>query len=92
MLARLQAASDKLKGDGGAADALGNQLHLGILLDDCKIVDNPVREGTVREIAGVQNIFQFDRLAGFPGQLFPIHGQNFRNAAANRAEAENCCV
>ena len=74
----------------GAADGLHHHPYFRIGQDHIHVVHEQRRIGVRGKIAHLQNIFYLHRLPGPARNARRVAAQHLQNAAAHRAEAQNC--
>ena len=82
-LASLQRPSGEVQGDGRPADGLHHDIHLGVVLNDGKVLHKAVCKGAVREVPHIQNILQPDQSARLALDAVLVPGEHLRHAGAH---------
>ena len=86
-LTRLQGAGGELQSHLGSADGLHHHVHLGVVLNDGKVLHEAVLKGAVGEIPHVQDVFDLDLAAGAPGNALAVLTEHLGHAGTDGAEA-----
>lgn len=63
------------------------ELHLGVVLNDGKVLHEAVLKGAVGEIPHVQDVFDLDLAAGAPGNALAVLTEHLGHAGTDGAEA-----
>ena len=86
-LARFQRPGGKVQRHRGAADSLHYDVHLGVALDDPKVLDEAVPVRAVREIPHIQDIFQPHQILHPLVDQPAVGGEHLCHAGAHSAKA-----
>ncbi len=88
-LARFQSPGGEVQGDGGPADGLHHDIHLGVALNGGEVLHEQVRVRAVREVPHVQDIFQPHQVVHPVVDQPAVGGEHLRHAGAYRSKTQN---
>ena len=86
-LARLQGPGGKVQSDGGPADGLHHDIHLGVVLDHSEVLHKPVRIRAVRKVPHIHDIFQPHQVVHPVVDEAAVGGEHLSHAGAHRPKA-----